>query len=290
MLRILSLVIILFSLLSVCSCDVANKANKPPQHLVIALLPDRNPEQLLKDHDPLFTYLSQKLEVSYEVIIPSSYEDLLNKFQARDIDMAFFGGITFTKAMKQSGAVPLVMRNIDLNFISYLIVHSDSQLNNIEMLSNMRFSFGSPLSTSGHIMPRYYMKALNIIPEEYFSKVQYSGSHTATINDVINKTVDAGVLNSQVFDASTNEKPQLSNELSIIWQSPPFPDYVWAIQPSFGDNFNQKIVDVFMSITKETAIGKKILNNQKADAFYPTSVADFAELEQALKLIEPNND
>jgi len=245
---------------------------------------------MLKTHEPLFTYISQILGVSYDVMIPKDYDDLLNRFHAGEIDFAFFGGITFIKAMKQSGAVPLVMRNIDLDFISYLIVRSDSQLKSIDMLNNKSFTFGSALSTSGHIMPRYYMKELNISPEIFFSKVQYSGSHTATLENVINKVVDAGVLNSQVFESSVIERPVLSSELTVIWQSPPFPDYVWAIQPKFGIDFNQKLVDAFMSITPETPIGKKILKNQKADTFYPTSIADFAELEQALKLTESTND
>lgn len=284
MLRLLITSIILFLLLSLCSCDRVSKSNKSPQHIVIGLLPDRTPEQLLKSHHALFTYMSQMLDVSYEVIIPKDYDDLLNQFNAGEIDLAFFGGITFIKAMKQSGAVPLVMRNIDLDFISYLIVRTDSSFKSIDMLSNKSFSFGSPLSTSGHIMPRYYMKALNILPESYFSKVQYSGSHTATLEDVINKVVDAGVLNSQVFETSVSEISSLGSELTVIWQSPPFPDYVWAIQPKFGLEFNQQLVDFFMSITPESVTGKEILKNQKADAFYPTSTTDFVELKQALKL------
>ena len=290
MLRLLIAAIISFLLLSICSCDPVSKSKKLPQHIVIGLLPDRTPEHMLKTHEALFTYISKMLGVSYDVIIPKDYDDLLNQFHAGEIDLAFFGGITFIKAMKQSGAVPLVMRNIDLDFISYLIVRTDSRLKSIDMLGNKSFSFGSLLSTSGHIMPRYYMKALNISPENYFSKVQYSGSHTATLENVINKVVDAGVLNSQVFEASTIRRPVLNNELTVIWQSPPFPDYVWAIQPKFGIDFNQKLVDAFMSITPETPIGKKILKNQKADTFYPTSIADFAELEQALKLTESTND
>lgn len=290
MLRLLITSIILFMLLGVYSCSPASKGSKLPQHIVIGLLPDRDTERLLKANETLFTYISQKLDVSYDVIIPNSYEDLLNQFQAGTIDLAFFGGITFTKAMKQSGAVPLVMRNIDLDFISYLIVRSDSQIKNIEMLKNKSLTFGSRLSTSGHIMPRYYMKLLNISPENYFSKVQYSDSHTATIEDVVNKVVDAGVLNSQIFEAGISERPLLASELSVVWQSPPFPDYVWAIRPSFDVEFNQKLVDAFMSITPETAIGKEILDNQNADAFYPTSISYFSELEQALELIESTND
>lgn len=39
------------------------------------------------------------------------------------------------------------------------------------------FSSGSNLSTSGHLLPRHFLKEMGIEPENYFSWVDYSGKH-----------------------------------------------------------------------------------------------------------------
>ncbi|NMP30248.1 phosphate/phosphite/phosphonate ABC transporter substrate-binding protein [Thalassotalea sp. M1531] len=285
-----ALAALLMLLFAVASCNPLPKKAEQPKQLVIGLLPDREPEQLMEVHQPLLAFISAKLAVDYKVVIPANYDDFIDKFEKNKIDLALFGGVTFIKASNKNNAIPLAMRNIDLNFVSYLIVRRDSELTNLRMLKGKSFAFGSSLSTSGHIMPRFYMKRQGITPEEFFSSVIFSGSHTETINMVVNREVAAGVLNSQVYETMLTSKPAIGKQLMVIRQSPPYPDYVWAIQPNFDEEFNQKIIDAFLSITSETETGKAILSKQSAEAFYPASIEDFDELKQALMLIEMKED
>ena len=278
-------------LLMVSACLPVSQESQPrPTHLVIGLLPDRTPEQLLRIHQPLFDFLAEQLNITYQFVIPDNYADMLSQFNHGKIDLAFFGGITFIKAKQYGSASPVVAGNRDLNFISYLIVRNDSKIDSLAGLKNKSLAFGSPLSTSGHVMPRFYMKKIGITPEHYFSEVQYSGSHSNTIQRVAQNVVDAGVLNSHVFKDKVEEVENLKENLTVIWQSPPYPDYVWAMQTKYSKEFIQELTDAFLSINVTTPTGRTILQQQKSDAFYPVSNADFSEIEQALQLLKSNHD
>ena len=276
-------------LLCINACEQQDTTIKNPKSLTIGLLPDQSSQKLLESHKPLFDFIADKLNIKCHLIVPKDYPELVDLFNQEKIDLAFFGGYTFIQANQRNGAAPLVMRNIDKNFVSYLIVRKDSGLKDIQSLKSKRFAFGSELSTSGHLMPRYYMSNLEINPEDFFSTVLYSGAHDNTFQWVLNKKVDAGVMNASIYNQLIQKENSRDN-IKILWQSPPYPDYVWAIQPYFSEEFNHRLTDVFLSITAESNVGKTILQNLSAEAFYPATLTDFEELKMAIRLIEPNHE
>ena len=147
----------------------------------VAVLPDQTEERLRERHEPLLEHLAEQTGWTFELYLPGSYKELVEGFGQRRWDLAYFGGVTFVRAAAAHGAVPLAMRDVDMKFTSTLITRKADSYHRISDLSGKRLSFGSRLSTSGHWMPRYYLKALyGIEPESYFSEVQYSGKHDLT--------------------------------------------------------------------------------------------------------------
>ena len=276
--------------LFITSCTPSQDQSPLPTHIKIGLLPDRESIHLIDIHRPLFDHIASKLGVTYELIIPDGYSKLVELFGAKKIDLAFLGGISFISAHKQYGAVPLVMRNIDKHFVSYLIVRKERNSTTLDSLEDQHLAFGSKLSTSGHIMPRYFFSKMNLIPENFFSDISYSGAHHKTLEYVIEKKADAGVINGAFYQMQTQRYPHYQEELSILWRSPPYPNYVWAVQASSAEEFKQKLREVFLSLTLSSSVDRRILNSLNIEAFYPAKVSDFTEIEKALKVLESFGD
>ncbi len=139
-----------------------------PDVLRVGLLPDQSSEELRKRYAPVFDRVAATAGIRYELVIPGTYNELVELFDTKKVDIAYFGGFTFAKAQKQSNARPLVMRDVDREFKSVLLVSATNPATSIEDLKGQSFSFGSRLSTSGHLMPRHFFTEKGIDAEKFF--------------------------------------------------------------------------------------------------------------------------
>jgi len=263
--------------LSACSGPEQASSNET---LRIGILPDEGEEVLRERYTPLFEFLSQETGRPYELLIPNSYEDLLRKFGEGQIDLAYFGGVTFMKANSEHDAVPLVMRDVDSRFTSVLVVAGDKSF---EELRGKRFSFGSRLSTSGHLMPRHFLQVQRgVNPEKYFRSIQYSGKHDRTAYWVRDGEVDAGMVNSEIVRKMFADGRLQPGDIRIIWTTPPYPDYVWTLHPRIHPVDSERIQQAFLKLSIDNPQHETILSNMSAAGFYPASIEDFSMLKQVM--------
>ncbi|MDP6805732.1 MAG: phosphate/phosphite/phosphonate ABC transporter substrate-binding protein [Rhodospirillales bacterium] len=272
-------------LLMVAACDSQQVAQTDLTVLRIGVLPDQNPKALKERYDPLFEHLSSTLKVSYEFVPSKSYGDLLEQFVAGRMDLAFFGGLTFLKAQAASGAMPIVMRDVDKRFTSYFIVRANDPATSIKDYRNRNFCFGSHLSTSGHLMPRKFLAERGIIPEEFFAEVCHTGAHDRTVFGVRDGLADIGVANSQVVKSMLADGRLSENDVRILWETPPFPDYVWAVRATLGSAWRQRVRDAFLGLSPGNERDARILARIGAEAFLPASTADFDPLQEVAKTV-----
>jgi len=143
----------------------------------VGVIPDEDVADLNRRHLPLLEHLGRQTGLAFELVFPDSYADLLRRFAKQEIELAYFGGFTFVKAHIDHNAVPLVMRDVDVRFTSYFVVKGDGALRdcfNLDCpeLAGKVFTFGSRLSTSGHLMPRHFLNTeKGVDPEALFGEV-----------------------------------------------------------------------------------------------------------------------
>ena len=253
--------------------------------LQVGVLPDETQENILKKTQPLIQYLTEETGINIQYIRCDKYEDLLKAFHERKVDLAWFGGYTFAKAHLKDRATPLVMRDIDTNFTSYFLVREDHPGKRISDFKDKPIAFGSKLSTSGYLMPRYFLSQMNIIPEKYFSEVRHSGKHDKTIKWVRNGTVDLGVVNSTIANKRFNENVLTKNKVRVLWETPSYSNYVWAIHPSIDSHTQIKIREAFLNLSEKNSKHKRILDQWNAHHFSPASIEDFLIIQTIIKEI-----
>ena len=170
------------------------------------------------------------------------------------------------------------MRDIDAKFTSYFIVRADETANRIADMRSRRLSFGSRLSTSGHLMPRQFLNESGIVPEDYFDDVAYSGAHDLTAMMVRDGVADIGAVNSLVIDTMFKDGRLRSDEVRILWESPPYADYVWALRRDFGEVSENRLRESFLSLSRQNPTDSAILDRLGARMFLPASTHDFLQL------------
>ena len=175
-----------------------------------------------------------------EMTIPTNYAAVVEAIANDQVDIAYLGGFTYVQASKRAGVIPLVQRDQDQNFHSLFITHPDSGINSLSDLGGHTFAFGDVNSTSGHLMPEYFMREAKV-DAEVIAKATYTGGHDGTALAVANKRVDAGALD--VYTTAIQMKKialtflalALSTGGILSWFASSYPDGLeWAIQKVYG--------------------------------------------------------
>ncbi len=168
--------------------------------LRVSAIPDESPTELQRKFAPLGKYLESEIRIKVEFIPVTDYAAVVEALAAKKIDMAWLGGFTFVQARLRTGnANPIIQREEDRVFTSKFIANAASGINRLADLKGRTFTFGSVSSTSGSLMPRYFLLQNKLVPEKDFRRVAYSGAHDATALQVESGKVDAGVLNASVW-------------------------------------------------------------------------------------------
>jgi len=275
--------VLAFLLLGSCK---ENSSKPVVSTLSIAVLPDDSSENLLARYTPLIDHISAFTGYKVNLVIPDSYQHLLELFGKKQIDMARFGGFTYIKANRDYGAKALVFRDIDAQFTSVILVRAESKAKTLGDLKGLRFGFGSELSTSGHLMPRQFLMDDKINPETYFSSVVYTGSHNKTAESVRDRKVDAGVANSDIIEQMFRTGQLKTSEVRILWRSPTYQDYLWAVNQDMDQQTARKIRDSFLVLPDGGNAEKVLLKRLGANYFLPATEADFVSLAEAVDTYE----
>src|SRR5690606_2897051 len=147
----------------------------------VSAIPDESPTELQRKFKPLGAHLEQALGRKVEFVPVTDYAASVEALVNAKVDMVWFGGFTFVQARLRSndGVEPLVQRVEDEQFKSVFITPAGSGIERLEDLKGKSVAFGSPSSTSGHLMPRAYLIDAKIDPDRDL-RVSFSGAHDAT--------------------------------------------------------------------------------------------------------------
>jgi len=248
--------------------------------LRVSMIPSTDPSKMLRDAGPLVARLEQATGRKVELTIPQNYAAVVEAMVQGQVDLAHFGGFTFVQANRRAGAVPLVQRDRDREFHSKFITARED-IRTLADLRGKRFAFGDVNSTSGHLMPAYYMRKEGVDPAVVDQAI-YTGGHDATALAVAERRVDAGALDEAVWERLTREGKIDVSKVRVFWTTPPFLDYVWAVRKDFDPALARKIADAFLALDPSRAEDRPILELLSSKGRYVrVDAAAYAPLREA---------
>lgn len=213
-------------------------------------IPDQNSTELEEKFQPLAEHLSEELGVPVEYVPARDYQASVEMFKNGDVGLAWFGGLTGVQARNAvPGARAIAQGAADPKYYSYFIAHEDTGLERSEEfprdIGQYSFTFGSESSTSGRLMPEFFIREnTGQGPMDLFEQTPgFSGSHDKTVELVESGQYQVGVVNYKVYDRRVEEGKTDPAVAKIVWQTPYYADYNWTAHPLLNEKFGEGFID-----------------------------------------------
>lgn len=274
---------LLLTVLAFAPLGCSGGGDRPAQPtLRLSMIPTTDPGRMLRESQPLVDYLQSETGARVELTIPTNYAAVVEAVGAGQVDIAHFGGFTYVQAAGRYGVTPLVQRDRDQNFHSVFITQPGSPVNGLGDLKGRTFAFGDVNSTSGHLMPEYFMRQAGV-DAEVITRAVYTGGHDATALAVANRKVDAGALDELVYERMTKEGKLAPESVRVFYTTPPYFDYVWAARKGLDPGLAESFTNALLKLDAADAAHKRVLDILSATKYVKANDGDYERLRQAAR-------
>ena len=255
-----ALTLLFFTSISSASPSASSAAAGPvsAKPFVFSAIPDQDEANLQERFDKVVVYLQDQLGIEVRYIPVKSYAAAVTAFRNNQVQLAWFGGLSGVQARRLvPGSQAIAQGTEDPFFTSYIIAHSSASLEPSDNfpagIAGKTFTFGSKGSTSGRLMPEYFISEnLRDTPDKLFSKVGYSGDHSRTIALVQSGAYQVGAVNYKVWDKQLAAGKIDSDKVKVIWRTPSYPDYQWTVRgdvnDSWGPDFQARLTAALLAM------------------------------------------
>ena len=268
-------------------------------------IPDQDTARLKERFDKVAVYLGSKLGVSVEYVPVKSYAASVSAFKNGEVQLAWFGGLSGVQARRGvPGSQAIAQGEEDVEFVTYFIAHASTGLREKKPcacsgedaesafpagIAGRTFTFGSKGSTSGRLMPEYFIRRhFGKPPGEVFERVGFSGDHSKTLALVQSGAYQAGALNYKVWEKEMAAGIVDTSKVRVIWRTPTYPDYNWSIRGDvdsrYGEGFTDRVRQALLGMDD-----RALLDSFPRAAFIPadnTMYAPILETGRTIGILE----
>lgn len=250
--------------LSVCTLGLAGAglmsaatAQEAVKNLNFGIISTESSQNLKQDWQPVIDDMSKKLCIKVTAFFAPDYAGVIEAMRFNKVQFAWLGNKSAIEAVdRSSGEVFAQTVNVDgsLGYYSMISVHRDSPYKTLDEVlknaKNLSFGIGDPNSTSGFLVPSYYVFAQNNVNPKTAFKVIRGANHETNILAVANKQVDAAVHSSDVLDRITARQPNTASQLRQVWKSPLIAADPIVWRKDLAPELKTKIKDFFVAYGK----------------------------------------
>ncbi len=236
------------------------------QDINFGFISTESSQNIKSDWMPLIEDMEKQTGLKIKTFFASDYAGIIEGMRFNKVQLAWMGNKSAMEAVDRSnGEVFAQMVNADggQGYYSHLIVHKDSPLNNLsDMFSNAKnlsFGNGDPNSTSGFLVPSFYVFAQNKVDPKTAFKVVRNANHETNALAVANKQVDVATNNSENIEKIKERQPEKFKEVKIIWTSPLIPLDPLVMSKNLPEATKAKIKTFFYNYAKTDPREKEIV-------------------------------
>ena len=236
------------------------------QEINFGFISTESSQNIKSDWMPLIEDMEKQTGLKVKTFFASDYAGIIEGMRFNKVQLAWMGNKSAMEAVDRSnGEVFAQMVNADgsQGYYSHLIVHKDSPLNNLNDMfansKNLSFGNGDPNSTSGFLVPGFYVFSQNKVDPKTAFKVVRNANHETNILAVANKQVDVATNNSENIEKLKAHQPEKVKEVKIIWTSPLIPLDPLVMSKNLPEATKAKIKTFFYNYAKTDPREKEIV-------------------------------
>jgi phosphonate transport system substrate-binding protein len=259
-----------------------------PKKLVFGIIPTDSSSNVTERSKNLVQYLEKQLNVPIEVKVATDYAGVITGMQFKHVDFAYFGPKSYVEAAKRANAEAIVIEVSPDGTAGYhglIITRKGSGLNDMAALKGRTWAFTDPNSTSGTLVPSvFFYKDMKVNPEDYFSRVIYSGSHAASIIAVKAGKVDGASTNDIDLDRGDGKEWNAKQDFEIIWKSKLIPGSPMAARKDLPASLKKALKSAFLAYKDPVGLDMLKIKGyaDTTDAVYDP-IRDLIEVKAKLK-------
>lgn len=258
-----------------------NSSANAPKELTFGIISTESQANQKPKWEPFVAAMSKELGMPVKAFYVTQYSGVIEGMRFKKVDVAWLGGKSYIDAAKMAGAeafAAVVNDRGGRGYYSHLITNRNNPIVAeakamggdkyvIKNANNLTFAFNDPNSTSGFLVPSYYIFAANgVNPKEAFKRLIFAGSHEANALAVANNKVDVATASNEALDRLESTNPEARKKIEVIWTSPLIPSDPIAYRKDLPEGLKEKIRNFFYNY-KDTAILKPLNSSgfEKAD-------------------------
>lgn len=249
------------------------------QDIHFGFISTESSQNLKSDWQPLIDDMEKQTGLKVKTFFASDYAGIIEGMRFNKVQLAWMGNKSAMEAVdRANGEVFAQMVNADgtQGYYSHLIVHKDSPLKNLDDVfkggKNLSFGNGDPNSTSGFLVPGFYVFAQNKQDPKTLFKVVRNANHETNALAVANKQVDVATNNSENLVKIQERQPEKFKDIKVIWTSPLIPLDPLVMSKNVPEATRAKLKNFFYNYAKTDAREKEIVMKiSKLAGFKPSS-------------------
>ena len=218
--------------------------------------------------EPFFADMAKKTGLTIKSFYAPDYAGVIEAMRFNKVQVAWYGNKAAMEAVDRSNGevfAQVMYADGSFGYHGLLVAHKDSPYNNVDDVlknsKNINFSIGDPNSTSGFLVPTFYVFAKNGVDHRTAFKTVRNASHGANLQAVLAKQVDVATNNTEDLTKLENTKPELASQVKVLWRSPLIPSDPFVWRKDLDPAVKAKVRNFVLGYAKTDAAEKAILKN-----------------------------
>jgi phosphonate transport system substrate-binding protein len=248
------------------------------------VIPRYNPLVMVKSYQPIMDYLTEVTPYRFELKLARNCVEALSLLENGDVQAASLGGLTFVEANRAFNVVPLVRplnRDGEPHYRSIIVVRKDSDIHSVQDLKGRIFAFGSPHSTSGNLIPRFFLFWQGVKLSD-LARYENLGKHDAVAKAVLKGRVDAGALKDVVAYRYRD------HGLRFLAQSEPIPTVPVVAGSTTPQKVREALKTALLSLDRKNPQHRAVMTTwdpEFRNGFVAAGTEDYARVAELLDSI-----
>lgn len=270
-------------LLSGCGTD---SANADPETLRVALLPDENASEIIKNNEPLKNHLEEQLGQEVELVVTTDYSSMIEAMARGRLELGYFGPLSYVLAQEKADIEPFAalqeVEGEDPTYQSVFIADVDSGIETLDDVAGKTVAWGDQASTSSHLIPKAMLAEeadLRVDHGEY--QEQHVGSHDAVALAVQNGNADAGGMSLPIYERMAEEGLIDPATVVKVQESEPYANYPWTMQSDLPEDLKEKLRRAFLDLEDPA-----VLEQFDAAGFEEVTDSDYDAVRELAPLLD----
>lgn len=218
--------------------------------------------------EPFFADMAKKTGLTIKSFYAPDYAGVIEAMRFNKVQVAWYGNKAAMEAVDRSNGevfAQVMYADGTFGYHGLLVAHKDSPYNSVDdVLKNSKsinFSIGDPNSTSGFLVPTFYVFAKNGVDHRTAFKTVRNASHGANLQAVLAKQVDVATNNTEDLTKLENSKPELASQVKVLWKSPLIPSDPFVWRKDLDPAVKAKLKAFVLGYAKTDPAEKAILKN-----------------------------